>query len=391
MYILRVLRWIMGYVRFSISGSPERFLNQCARSGVSLWDIRKADGFSACIAAGGYRDLLSCAFKSKTVLRVQERHGLPFRAAFLRKRRGLVAGAVLALVLMQFFSLHFWSIDVVGNAAIPTEQIEASIYEMGLKPGVWKKDVDPQLLQQQIMAAFPQISWLSVNTAGCTVTVQLQERVAKPDIDARNQVCNVTAKTTGQIIYMDVYSGTPEVKEGDAVVEGQLLINAVVEDTNGGSTLKHAAGKIVAATTRSFAAETPMTKEVAEPTGHVVVRRSATLFGIRLPLSFTGKPDGVYRLDTEQVKIRLMNALLPVSLYTETWTEENRRTVPVTQEEALSNARQDVARQQKEQMGEAKITAEREQFRVQDGKLLYTVEVDCEEEIGVETELFLES
>ena len=388
---LQVLRWLMGSVRFSIRGAPERFLNQCARSGISLWNIEKKDGFSACILAGGYRHLLSSAYKSKSVLKVRERHGLPFRLAFLRRRKGLVAGAALALALVQILSMHVWSVEVAGNEKIPAAQVEAAAAELGLKPGVWKKDVQARLLQQRLMNAFPQVSWLSVNTSGCLVSIELEELAEKPDLEAKARACNIMAKATGQIVYMEVYAGTPEVKDGDAVAEGQLLINAVVEDTYGGSTLKHAAGKIIAATRHTFTAQAELQKEVAEPTGHTVTRRSGTVFGLRFPLSFTGKPDGVYRLEAERIRLKVMDSLLPISLYTETWTEETRRMAPVSQEEALENARREVARQQKEQLGDARITGQEETVEVRDGKLFYMVEVNCEENIAVESEVFLES
>ena len=100
---------------------------------------------------------------------------MPFRLAFLRRRKGLVAGAVLAFLLIQVLSLHVWSVEVSGNEGIPTEQIESVAAELGLKPGVWKKDVQAKLLQQQLMNAFPQASWLSVNTSGCLVQIELEE------------------------------------------------------------------------------------------------------------------------------------------------------------------------------------------------------------------------
>lgn len=391
MIVLHALRWVMGTVRFSIRGAPEQFLNQCARNGISLWNIEKKETFTACIFAGGYRHLLPAARKTKCVLKVQERRGMPFRLAFLRRRKGLVAGAVLAFLLIQVLSLHVWSVEVSGNEGIPTEQIESVAAELGLKPGVWKKDVQAKLLQQQLMNAFPQASWLSVNTSGCLVQIELEELSEKPDLDANKRACNILAKATGQILYMEVYAGTPEVKEGDAVVEGQLLLNAVVEDTYGRSTLKHAAGKIIAATKHTFTTQVEMQKEIVQETGHVVTRRSATLFGLRIPLSFTGKPDGVYRLEAEQVRLKVMDSLLPISYYTENWVEETRQVVPLSQEEALEKAREDVAIQQKEQIGDAKITAQKETVEVRDGVLYYRVDVECEENIGVESEVFLQS
>ena len=391
MVVLHALRWVMGTVRFSIHGAPEPFLNQCARSGISLWNIEKKEDFTACILAGGYRHLLPSARKTKCVLKVRERRGLPFRLAFLRRRKGLVVGAILAFLLVQILSLHVWSVEVSGNVGIPTAQIESVASELGLKPGVWKKDIQAKLLQEQLMNAFPQTSWLSVNTSGCLIRIELEELSEKPDLEANKRACNILAKATGQILYMEVYAGTPEVKEGDAVVEGQLLLNAVVEDTYGGNTLKHAAGKIIAATQHTFTTQVEMQKEIAQETGHIVTRRSATVFGLRIPLSFTGKPDGTYRLEAEQVRLKVMDSLLPVSFYKENWIEEMRQVVPMSQEEALQKAREEVAIQQKEELGDATITAQQETVEVRDGVLYYRVDVNCEENIGVESEVFLQS
>ena len=67
------------------------------------------------------------------------------------------------------------------------------------------------------------------------------------------------------------------------------------------------------------------------------------------------------------------------------------QTCPLSQEEAREKAREDVAIQQKEQIGDAKITAQEETVEVRDGVLYYRVDVDCEENIGVESEVFLQS
>ena len=47
-----------------------------------------------------------------------------------------------------------------------------------------------------------------------------------------------------------------------------------------------------------------------------------------------------------------MDSLLPVSFYKENWIEELRQVVPMSQEEALQKAREEVAIQQKEQLGD---------------------------------------
>ena len=49
--------------------------------------------------------------------------------------------------------------------------------------------------------------------------------------------CNIKAAFSGQILRIEVYEGTAVAKVGEAVVEGQLLISGMVEDTNKNVTL----------------------------------------------------------------------------------------------------------------------------------------------------------
>lgn len=388
---LKILRWTMGYVKFSVKkGSPERFMNQCARSRISIWNFYSGKKYGACIYAGSYRSLLNCAHKAGVVLRVEERNGLPFLLKPIRRRRGLVYGAGLFLVILALLSMHYWSINVSGNLSIPTEQVEARLVEYGVVPGVWKRKVDSQMLQQKLMRAFPEIRWLSVNTNGCTLTVQLEESVKKPEVENGKKISNVKASAAGQIIYMEVYDGTPEVAKGDAVVEGQLLINAVVEDAFGGTSLKHASGKVIAETNRTFTTQVNLTKKEAVPTGRTILRRSGTIFGLRLPLTVSMEPEGKnWQLDATLNKVQLCGVLLPVSLYTEHWTEQHEQEIPISQEQALKEAKEKMSLLQKQQMKEGKIIESKESVKKVGNTLLYTVEAKCEENIAVENELIV--
>ena len=45
MLILRLFRYLFGYVRFAAwSGFPERFINLCEHNKILLWDVRSRDG-----------------------------------------------------------------------------------------------------------------------------------------------------------------------------------------------------------------------------------------------------------------------------------------------------------------------------------------------------------
>ncbi len=391
MISLKLTRWFLGYARFSVKGgSPERFLNQCARSGVNLWDIRGGGNCGACVAAGSYRSLHSCARKAGCRLKVQERHGFPFATKGIRKRRGLLAGAALAAAVIWALSMNVWSIEVSGNTTIPTQAIKNELAAMGVACGTPKRNVDPQMLQQRLMLKFPQIGWLSVNTIGCSAEVRLQEKTEKPPIvEKEYSVCNIKAAATGQIVSLKVYTGTAQVKEGDAVVEGQLLISGVVENNQGVASLRHAAGEIIAETTRTMTEEVALNRTETRQTGRVVTQRSFNIFGIRVPLTLAGKPNGNYRAEGLLTEVRLMNSVLPMSIYEENWVEHDSYSYTLSREQAIRLAEKQIEQRAHTELKDAQVISQSASGKIDDSKLIYTVNLKCRENIAQESEILI--
>lgn len=389
--IVRMIRWILGYVRFSIrGGSEERFLNQCARRGAYLWNISAGDKAGACIAAGRYRYLRPCARKAGCRLKIGSRKGLPFLTMRFRKRPGLWAGAAVFLVTIRLLSLHVWTVRIVGNTSIPTSAVESALADEGLCPGAWKSGIDPQNLEERLMLKFPKIGWVSVNTLGCVTEVALQEKTDCPEIVEQDRICNIKASATGQILSMKVYAGTPLVKKGDAVVEGQLLVSAVVEDESGVGTLKHASATILAETTHTFSAQIPMKKQEWQPTGVTVTRRSLSLFGAKFPLTFIGKPKGEYEAKAVKTDVSLFGTVLPVSVYEEIWTQVNSCEITLTRRQALDAAKKQIEDSAKAELSEAKMISSSYSDKVDNGNLICGATVTCEEDIAKEAEILIE-
>lgn len=72
--------------------------------------------------------------------------GVPFLLHRYRKRTGLLAGLLAAVVLLGYMSGFVWKIEVTGNEAISTQEILAALDELGFRrapanmgwtPGNW--------------------------------------------------------------------------------------------------------------------------------------------------------------------------------------------------------------------------------------------------------------
>ena len=392
MFSLRITRWLMGYVRFSVAGgSPERFFNNCARAGAYLWNITSRRNSGACVAVSWYRRLRPCARRAGCRLRVRERHGLPFLLYRTRNHRGLFAGAAVFAAVLIALSSHVWCIEVTGNKTLDTRAILSALAENGLYAGVPKSAVDNGRIESKIMLMFPKIGWMNINTQGCIYQVSIQEKVDRPDIVPQDRVCNLTAAATGQILSLRVYAGTAVVKKGDAVVEGQLLINSVVEDSFGGSTMKHAAAEVIAETSRTFEARIPLRRSVREPTGRARVRRCLELFGARLPLTLSGKPQGDYDCAGTRTDVRLFGTLLPVSLLTEDWTEMRAVPVSLTRAQALREAKERLEGFTHALPEGTKVLSAETRDETRDGELIVSYVLHCEENIAKESEILIKS
>lgn len=388
--LVQVLRWLQGAVGFHIYGSAERFFNQCARQGIILWDMKSGEEPSAWIMASRYKKLLSCAARSRCRLHIEQRKGLPFRTAWLKKRKGLALGVVLFMVILIGLSQHVWSIKTIGNEEIPAAKLEEVYQKVGLVPGISKKDLDPQAMQRAIMQELPEIAWISVNTKGCSVSVEVAEAVGKPEMENQETPCNIKAAFSGQILRIEVYEGTAVAKVGEAVVEGQLLISGMVEDTNKNVTLiKHASGRVVASTTRRFEVSVPLQKEVTYTVGEPVMRKSMDLFGVRIPLSLTPQPDESYRKEAVRTKLEVNGNALPITWLEESWLKQEVRAEERSKTEALKVAR-DEAEKKKKELQDLKVIEQQESYRIEAGALLYRLDMKCEENIALESAFYVE-
>ncbi len=390
MLSLNLTRWLIGYARFSvIGGSPERFFSLSARSGAYLWDITGAPDGGACVAARRYRYLRRNARRSGCRLRVRERHGLPFILARTKHHPGLWAGSAAFFAVLYVLSMQVWCVQITGCETVSPSQIETALAAGGLSQGVWKRNVAPEKLAQQILLQFPQLRWMSINTHGCVAQVEVREKTEKPQITNQKTACNIKASTTGQIISMHVYAGTPAVRKGDAVVEGQLLVSGVVTDQAGGSTLLHSSAEIMAETVRNVTVKVGLNRRKYEPTGRAVVRRNLDLLGATIPITLSTQPKGNYEMSCEKADVSLFGTMLPVCIYSERWEEMRPVDFVLTREQALALAKEEVQKQVLAQMQSGSILSETANEKWSDGMLVCSATLTCRENIAQESEIFI--
>lgn len=390
MFSLKLVRWLLGYVKFSLlGGNPERFYNYCARGGFCLWNIMGRRQGGACVSAHSYKRLRKYARRSGCKLKVREKHGLPFFIFHAAKHKGIFAGCIMFFLILYLLSLQVWCINISGNSKIKEKEINSALNTAGLYLGVPKNGLNTKAVEQKTMLRLPEIGWMSVNMHGSIADVSIEEKDDRPEIIDKSKPCNIKASSAGQIISTQVNEGTLLVKKGDAVVKGQLLVSAVVEDVFGGNTLKHASAKIIAETSRPFKTEINMKRRIREPAGDFVIRSNFDFFGVSFPLTVKTKPKGTYDVSAYKTGLRLFGNLLPVSVYEEKWTRMRVKDIALTKDQAAKEAEKKLAEAEKNELKNIKVTSVKASGNVSGDKFIYTAKLTCEENIAQESEIFV--
>lgn len=391
--MLKIMRFLWGYVIFSASGKfPEKFINLAAKAGVSLFEVKKhGDILSCSVMASEYSALRRIARKSEVKIKIKEKHGFPFFIRQYKKRKGILVGMVCFGLTLYFLSLYIWSVDVQGAAMLDKNELNALMNDLGVCAGTLKSKLDTPMIEKTMMNSFGDISWVSANIKGSVLSLELKERVEPPKIIPKTAPCNVKANNDGQVVRMEIYAGTPEIKYGDAVVKGQLLINGFVEDDFGMCNIRHADGKIFALTKHELKKEVDLCQTEKQFTGKTIVRRRVKVFGVELPLTLMSAPEEGYEKSVQINNVSILGVSVPASYYEEVWSQVCDQKVVLSVEEALKKANEELEKEEQEMLNNMKIISKDKKEKIQNGKAIVCVDYVCEEDIAVQEEIVLEN
>jgi similar to stage IV sporulation protein len=224
---------LRGYLRVELTGyTPERFFNLCRSNGIELWDISCENGgrchrFFADLP--DYRRVRPLVRKSGVHLHITGKHGLPF---FLHRnrRRKLYAAGLASFCLVLFLMTRFiWDISIEGNYHFSDDTLLTYLAEKQIVYGMKKSLIDCDLLEEEIRSSFPEILWVSARISGTRLLIHIKENDVVGEIPVPDrEPCDLVAADDGVITRMIVRQGKAQVKAGDTIERGQLLVSGNV-------------------------------------------------------------------------------------------------------------------------------------------------------------------
>ena len=223
------------YIKIEFCGhSPERFINLCRQKQIAIWSLESDTiKYSCCIYAKDFKKLKAFARKSKVKIKIVEKHGLSFVLFRYRKRKWFLLGIMLAFCMMFSLSRFIWNIEIEGNQGISDDVIYDYLKEKRIYSGMKKSKVDCDKICKELRLDFHKIIWVSASLNGTSLKLDIREGKELSGSSANmEEGHDIISQANGTISSIVTRSGVPNVKKGDTVIKGQVLVSGVIEIKN---------------------------------------------------------------------------------------------------------------------------------------------------------------
>ena len=244
-----LINYLLGFVDIVVEGYYiERFINLCNSNKIFLWDLKKDKNtiLHARVNKNDFKKLRSVCKKTQCKMKIQRKKGLPFVMHQYKKRKVFAGLLIFIFALIITLSNFVWNIEVEGNETINAEEILEVAKEKGLYIGNWKNNIETKDIINELRLERDDIAWVGIEIKGTNAVIKIVEADMKPEIIDEEEYCNVVANKEGIILKVNARNGTPLVKEGDVVKQGDIIIGGWMEGKYTGTRYVHAQGEVEA-------------------------------------------------------------------------------------------------------------------------------------------------
>ena len=324
--MIKLIWNLIATARIRVTGlKPERLLSEAAQADIGLRNVVRTDiaSFEADVERRDLKKLERLLRKKSYRLTVLSARGILFRAERAKHRQALYGGLTLCLCAMIVLSQHTWTVRLFGSS---DESLLTLAKEQGMLDWRFRVAGRVEACEQAILKHDKNILWSEVDVHGTVVDLYVKQAANRVPTAGTGPVI---ALKDGVVHNLIVFHGIPQVKNGDPVEKGQVLIlpdeNGLAEGKALGS-VWYCAGEAV---------EKEKTEEV--PTGRERKYLQVRLFGLTFETgdrpvfpsaALTKEPLPVYGLPISVIRIRER--------------ETRQETKTVLREEALASAEQNL-------------------------------------------------
>ncbi len=334
------------------------------------------------------KKLQDIASENNCVLEVTSRKGIYFHVAKYRKRFGIVAGIIFAIILSFWLSNIVFSIRIVGtDDESVIYEVKEILKEEGLKAGAFIPSLNYLKLQARLFEIDDDISWVSIGNSGSVVTVNLRLVTEKAETDEGRMPCNIVATEDAQIVDINVLVGHLEILIGDAVSKGDLLVSGYVERGNGKVYYYHSIANITAVFERTVTFEQSIyDRQIID--GESYYSRCLSIFDFNIPIPDFNFLEGSYITDTYTSNCSIFGIELPIGITTTEYTEQISKLNIYSLDEAENIVSEKLSTYEEYLLGDYEVIDKDVTIERTDNSVLLTCVYTLKGDIGIESPIY---
>ena len=220
-------------VEFSITCPPETALKKLTKANIAVYKLKKHGSTLTFGVLQEYTEKVFAIFSHPCYNITIKRNSPKARAAaFIKRRFGLVVGAVVFTAAAIASGNVVMRIKVTGNGAYLGGQIMSIARECGAREWTTCRKMDAPLLQAKILA-LPDVNFCSVQREGAYLIIDVR---TEEEHTSKVNYTPLKSSVSGEVYRIVAICGTAEKVQGDKVSAGDVLIGAYELNENGEST-----------------------------------------------------------------------------------------------------------------------------------------------------------
>ena len=237
-----------------------------------------------------------------------------------------------------------------------------------------------------MLSDFEDIGWISINKFGSTAGIEINETVNTPDIIDNSKITNVRATKDGVIKHVTALSGLPQVKAGEAVTKGDLVISGVYQsEVDNKNHFTHAHGTVLAEVKDDIVLNISREQNNKFYT-HKKEYKSFYFFGVKIPL-YLAKDKGNSDTVTEKSYFMLNSFRLPIAVIKETENYYEIESKTLEDNELLELAKRELEKRKNEELKDCNIVNEKVSYDLGADSCKIVGNYTFIEDIGKEVEI----
>ena len=213
----------------------------------------------------------------------------------------------------------------------------------------WKQEknqINTEEIINKIRLKRSDISWIGISLKGTNAIVKIVKSKEAPDLIDEKEYCNIVAKKAGTITHIIAQNGTAQVKIGDTVQEGQILIQGTMEGKYTGIRYVHSLGEVKAIVQYTKTEKIQLNEEQKVKTGKKETKYGIKFNNFQINFYKTLSKFQIYDTIEEEKKLRVFsNLYLPISVKKITNEEVEKISKKYSIEEAVEKGTEQLEKQ----------------------------------------------